>query len=114
MIKRVQSALLDSSVLTSDGYCRMTDRDMVIGGYRIPKGTPISLPPYCLHTDPANFEQPLRFWPERWTQPACHATLSPSKNTGSCVISITLLKGLVTIQSSVLIQTGCTITCWLL
>ena len=39
---------------------------MVIGGYRIPKGTPINLPPYVAHVASSNFEQPYRFWPGRW------------------------------------------------
>lgn len=41
---------------------------MVVGGYRIPKGTPINLPVYVGHTAAHNFEQPYRFWPERWQQ----------------------------------------------
>ena len=71
--------------------CRMTDRDMVIGGYRVPKGTPISLPPYCLHTDAANFDQPLRFWPERWTQPAVSAEKPVTKGKGTHCFNTMLL-----------------------
>ena len=71
--------------------CRMTDRDMVIAGYRVPKGTPISLPPYCLHTDAANFDQPLRFWPQRWEQPV--ASVAKPLTTGKgrhCFITVML------------------------
>ena len=48
--------------------CRKADKDMAIGGYRIPKGTPINMPPYVAHVAHSNFEQPYKFWPERWKQ----------------------------------------------
>ena len=47
---------------------RITDRDMIIGGYRVPKDTPVQLPPYPMHLSCANFVQPHKFWPERWAQ----------------------------------------------
>jgi len=47
---------------------RVTDRDLVIGGYRVPKNTPVQLPPYPMHLSSTNFAQPLKFWPERWAQ----------------------------------------------
>lgn len=50
------------------GTFRITDRDMIIGGYRVPKGTPVQLPPYSMHLSSANFVQPQKFWPERWAQ----------------------------------------------
>jgi cytochrome P450 len=40
--------------------------DVTVGGCRIPKGSLIFLSPYVLHRDPRWFEQPERFWPERW------------------------------------------------
>lgn len=52
----------------------MTDKDMTVGGYRVPKNTPVQLPPYPMHLSSANFVRPLEFWPERWTQ---QAPLSP-------------------------------------
>ncbi|KAA6427914.1 MAG: cytochrome P450 [Trebouxia sp. A1-2] len=50
------------------GTFRITDRDMIIGGYRVPKDTPVQLPPYPMHLSCANFVQPHKFWPERWAQ----------------------------------------------
>lgn len=56
------------------GNCRMTGKDMVVGGYRVPKDTPVQLPPYSMHLSSDNYVRPLDFWPERWTQ---QAALSP-------------------------------------
>lgn len=54
----------------ADSFCdtkhSTAKSDMVIGGYRIPKGAPINSPPYVAHVAASNFEQPYRFWPERW------------------------------------------------
>ncbi len=47
---------------------RKVDKDMFIGGYRIPKGTPVQLPVYPMHLSPHNYLQPSKFWPERWMQ----------------------------------------------
>ena len=57
----------------------MADKDMSVGGYRVPKGTPIHLAPYCLHVSSANYQQPFKFWPERWTQ---HTVPSLPKDKG--------------------------------
>lgn len=46
--------------------CREADKDMVVGGYRVPKGTVLSLPPYCLQLSPHNFIAAEKFWPGRW------------------------------------------------
>ena len=48
--------------------CRQAGEDMVVGGYRIPKGTAIQMPSYAMHMSASNFTQPYRFWPERWQQ----------------------------------------------
>lgn len=48
--------------------CRKADKDMVVGGYRISKGTPINIPNFVVHMADRNFEQPYRFWPGRWSQ----------------------------------------------
>ncbi|KAL3155015.1 hypothetical protein ABBQ38_011538 [Trebouxia sp. C0009 RCD-2024] len=59
------------------GTFRMTHKDMVVGGYRVPKNTPVQLPSYPMHLSSANFVRALEFWPERWTQ---QASLSPMDN----------------------------------
>ena len=46
--------------------CREADKDMVVMGYRIPKGTPLILAPYPMHVSPHNYVQPHKFWPDRW------------------------------------------------
>ena len=46
--------------------CREADKDMVLMGFRIPKGTPLMLSPYPMQVSPYNFLQPNTFWPDRW------------------------------------------------
>lgn len=38
-----------------------------IGGYAVPEGTKLSLPPFYLHTDERFYDDPEAFRPERWT-----------------------------------------------
>ncbi|KAL4877392.1 amino acid permease-domain-containing protein [Aspergillus karnatakaensis] len=45
---------------------RVADTDQVIDGYRIPRGTVVSISPYTLHRNSAVFADPLRFNPDRW------------------------------------------------
>lgn len=45
---------------------READKDMVVGGYRVPKRTVLSMPPYALQLSPHNFIAPGKFWPGRW------------------------------------------------
>lgn len=47
--------------------CREAKEDIVVLGYRIPKGTPLMLGPYAMHMSPQNFLQPYDFLPSRWT-----------------------------------------------
>lgn len=47
--------------------CRETDQDMVIKGYRIPKGVTLMFPPHAMQLCPSNFSHPSKFWPDRWT-----------------------------------------------
>ena len=70
----------------------MTDRDMIVGGFRIPKNTPVQLPTYSMHLSNANFVQPLRFWPERWTQQISSSPLDTGMLhiAGFVVLSCTL------------------------
>lgn len=46
--------------------CREAKEDMLVLGYRIPKGTPLMLGPYAMHTSRQNFLQPYNFLPARW------------------------------------------------
>ena len=39
---------------------------MVVAGYRVPKGTVLSMPAYALQLSPHNFTAPQKFWPKRW------------------------------------------------
>jgi cytochrome P450 len=41
--------------------------DVVIGGYLIPAGVTVSLPPWVVHRDPRWYDDPLAFRPDRWT-----------------------------------------------
>ena len=56
---------------------RKVDKDMIIGGYRIPKGTPVQLPVYPMHLSPHNYVQPFKFWPERWMQQSEFVAIDP-------------------------------------
>ncbi|EFX01133.1 benzoate 4-monooxygenase cytochrome p450 [Grosmannia clavigera kw1407] len=44
----------------------MPTTDVVIDGVHIPAGTVVSMDPYTLHRNPAVFQDPLAFRPERW------------------------------------------------
>jgi len=40
--------------------------DVVVDGYRIPRGTVVSMAPFALHRNGNVFKDPLVFDPERW------------------------------------------------
>ncbi|SEO70192.1 Cytochrome P450 [Halogranum amylolyticum] len=46
---------------------RQPTRDVVLGGYRVPEGTQLTLPSFRLHADPRWYDDPESFRPERWT-----------------------------------------------
>ncbi len=46
--------------------CREADKDMVIKGYRVPKGVTLMLSPHPMHVSSLNYLHPDKFWPERW------------------------------------------------
>ena len=48
------------------GYSRMAEKEDVIGGYRIPKGTWVFVSQYLTHRTPEYFENPEGFDPERF------------------------------------------------
>jgi cytochrome P450 len=48
------------------GTARIAIEDHEIGGYKVPKGTGISLSQWVMHRDPRWFDAPEEFRPERW------------------------------------------------
>jgi len=48
------------------GMARLAIEDAQIGGYRIPKGSGVSLSQWVVHRDPRWYEAPEEFRPERW------------------------------------------------
>jgi cytochrome P450 len=52
------------------GIGRRALRDVVLGGFTIPEGTIVALPPYVVHRDERFWPEPDRFRPERFTAEA--------------------------------------------
>ncbi|KAM4596673.1 cytochrome P450 27C1 [Fundulus diaphanus] len=50
------------------GNGRITQDDLVVGGYFIPKGTQLALCHYSTSLDEQNFPSPLEFQPDRWVR----------------------------------------------
>ncbi|XP_072613595.1 cytochrome P450 27C1 isoform X3 [Vulpes vulpes] len=48
------------------GNGRVTQEDLVVGGYLIPKGTQLALCHYATSYEDENFPRAKEFWPERW------------------------------------------------
>lgn len=48
------------------GTARAAGKDLVIKGYRIPKGTDVAMATMLLHYDDAQFKDSNKFMPERW------------------------------------------------
>ena len=46
---------------------RRATTDVHLGGERIPAGSEVIVSPHALHFDPATFENPERFDPDRWS-----------------------------------------------
>lgn len=46
---------------------RRTDRDVELGGYRVPKGRNVVMNIWAVHHDPRCYPEPEQFQPERWT-----------------------------------------------
>lgn len=46
---------------------RQATRDVVLGGFSVPKGAIVMPATWCTHRDPRWWEEPLAFRPERWT-----------------------------------------------
>jgi cytochrome P450 len=51
-------------------FFRRAKEDDVVCGCRIHRGGAIVISPLALHRNPSLWEQPDRFWPERWLQPS--------------------------------------------
>ncbi|GAA0218103.1 cytochrome P450 [Halobaculum roseum] len=49
------------------GILREPTEDVELGGYRVPEGTPIAISQWVVHRDPAHYDDPLEFRPDRWT-----------------------------------------------
>ncbi|MEM8609879.1 MAG: cytochrome P450 [Myxococcota bacterium] len=49
-------------------YAREPQRDMVLEGYFIKKGTPVTVSHIAMGRNPRYFEEPMEFRPERWTR----------------------------------------------
>jgi cytochrome P450 len=63
-------------------FPRIALTDFEIGGHRIPKGTPTFYSPYMSHRDPASFESPNAFDPERWLASRGERRASQAKLVG--------------------------------
>ncbi|MEQ2316834.1 hypothetical protein AMECASPLE_036575, partial [Ameca splendens] len=50
------------------GNGRITQDDLVVGGYFIPKGTQLALCHYSTSLNEENFSSPLEFQPDRWVR----------------------------------------------
>jgi cytochrome P450 len=58
---------------------RMIDtQDMVLNGYKIPRGTIVGMSSWMMHRNPKIFPDPDTFRPERWLDPANTAKLEKS------------------------------------
>jgi len=61
--------------------------DVVLGGYKIPKGTVLMMSMGGCHTSPHNYTQETKFWPERWElSPEQAAAQSDSTYPKACPI----------------------------
>lgn len=69
---RVQEAMRMLPVL-GNGTNRTTTRDMLIGGYHIPRDTMVWIPLYSIFNSPHYWEHPERYWPVRVR---CHKDLA--------------------------------------
>jgi len=47
---------------------RRTDREVELGGYRVPKGVTVVMDIWAVHHDARFYPDPEIFWPERWTE----------------------------------------------
>ena len=79
---QVHLAYLDWAAVSESVSCRQLDCDMVVGGYRLPKGTPLIFSAYLLHHGPYNYTRAEDFWPERFEATPSAASADPREPTG--------------------------------
>jgi cytochrome P450 len=48
------------------GFGRRALRDTTVGDHPVAAGTTVLMSPWAIHRDPTYFQDPERFWPERW------------------------------------------------
>jgi cytochrome P450 len=67
-LKYTEAVLLEAMRLYPPAWSvgREALDDVEIGGYRVPKGSTLFMSQWVVHRDPALFEDPERFRPERW------------------------------------------------
>jgi cytochrome P450 len=63
LVKEAMRLYPPAAVLT-----RKAREDDVVMGWTIPAGSMVVLPQWVTHRDPRYFDDPERFWPERWTE----------------------------------------------
>jgi cytochrome P450 len=63
-------------------FPRIATDDVRVGEHVVPKGTPVFYSPYLSHRDPATFDAPNAFDPERWLPARGERRASPAKLVG--------------------------------
>lgn len=63
-------------------FPRVAARDVSVGSFTIPEGTPVFYSPYLSHRDPDAFEHPNSFDPERWLPSRGERRASQAKLVG--------------------------------
>ena len=68
-------------------FLRVPTQDVELGGVRLPKDANVVVSPFATHRDPALYERPRRFEPERWTgpKPGTYAYMPFGAGPRSCV-----------------------------
>ena len=61
------------------GNARIPVKDVVVSGYRVPKGIPVAMCSTSLMRDPKHFPRPNEYLPERWLRPN-----EDTSNSGEC------------------------------
>lgn len=59
------------------GTMRRVDRDLVLGGYQIPKGQYIAMPQIIMSHEESNFQRPSEYIPERFLKSEPFPELKP-------------------------------------
>ncbi|XP_011205388.2 cytochrome P450 CYP12A2 [Bactrocera dorsalis] len=59
------------------GNCRVPQKDVVLSGYRVPKGTVISMIHSTLLKSEEHYARPLEYLPERWLRPSSETVEEP-------------------------------------